>query len=345
MTKQKVGLVACSSILERRFLPALKKSKTSFPFIIGSRDKIKALNFSKEYNIPHHGTYEDVFTNPEVDWVYISTPPSQHEEQIIAAAENGKHILCEKPAVMSLASAKKINEVCRQNNVHFFEGYVYKFHPQHQVVKAQLSDLGKPFLLKSQFTYPRPASGDIRYDSSLGGGVFDALGYTVNVMLMLLEKTPHSVYTLQINDDKHDVDQAVSLTFEYKDGPIVHAFAGYGVQYSSNYELSCEKGILALNRAFSMNTDTVPVIYLEQGMNKNTLTLDPSDQFLSMIEAFSSFSLTGQETSLINSGEFFKPTSYYVSGKAVADHRKRLLLSKIISGKLINQTSILFRKV
>ncbi|RAP35842.1 hypothetical protein DID80_05950 [Candidatus Marinamargulisbacteria bacterium SCGC AAA071-K20] len=305
MAKHKVGLIACSSILDRRFLPALNESSQAEAFIIGSRDTEKAQAYAKEKNIPHYGTYDDVFTHPEVDWVYISTPPSQHEEQIIKAAENGKHILCEKPAVMSLESAQKVQAVCKANNVKFYEGYVYKFHTQHSFVIDQLKKLGKPFLMRAQFTVPRPKEGNIRFDPALGGGVFfDSLGYTVNSMMMLLEGMPESVSAVGIKDENYDVEQAISLTLNYKGGPVVHAFAGYGIHYRSHYEVCCQKGRVGPKRAYAMNADTVAEIDIDTDTGHTVKKLEPAHQFLLMIDAFSEFVNSGQETDIINSEEF-----------------------------------------
>jgi D-xylose 1-dehydrogenase (NADP+, D-xylono-1,5-lactone-forming) len=307
MPKHKVGLVACSSILERRFLPALQESSTAEPFIVGSRDKSKAQKFAQEKNIPNFGTYDDVFTHPDVDWVYISTPPTQHEAQIIKAAENGKHILCEKPAVMSLESAKKVLAVCKANNVKFYEAYVYKFHPQHSVIREYVKDLGRPFLMRTQYSSPRPKDGNIRFDPTLGGGVFfDSVGYAVNSMLYFFKDLPASVSATMIKDQHYDVDQAISLTLNYNNGPVVQTFSGYGVQYRSHYEICCENGRIGPKRAYAMNLDTVPEIEIDTNDGIRVETLDPAHQFLLMVEAFSEFVDSGLETDSISSEEFLK---------------------------------------
>lgn len=307
MNKQKVGLVACSSILERRFLPALKTSEFAQPLIIGSRDKNKSRVWAEKYGIEEYGNYDDALTHPDVDWVYISTPPTEHEAQIIKAAEHGKHILCEKPAAMSFDSAKRISNICQANGVRFLEGYVYQFHPQHAYIKSKLSELGKPYMLRSQFTYPRPKEGDIRFDASLGGGVlYDSLGYTIHIGLQFFEGEPELTSLEVFIDEQSGVDQAIALMLKFPNGPVLQCLAGFGMQYRSHYEVICEKGYISPKRAYSINEDVAPEIVIETPGGDTVQKLKPAHQFLLMINAFCHHIQTGEETSFINKASFLR---------------------------------------
>ena len=125
------GLIGCSSIARRRFAPAVTKSSFASLERIGSRDVTKAEQFARELGAPKWGTYEDVMTDPNVDAVYISTPPALHESWVRLAAEHGKHILCEKAAFSDYRTAVAMAELCRRLKVHLMEGYVFGYHPQH----------------------------------------------------------------------------------------------------------------------------------------------------------------------------------------------------------------------
>ncbi len=127
------------------------------------------------------------------DAVYISTPPSLHEEWVNKAAAAGKHILCEKPAFGDLRTAKKAVEHCRAAGVRLLEGYAFKYHPQHALVRSLVAAgrIGAPRFFSAEFTYPRPAGNDIRLKPELAGGVFhDSAGYPVAAALMQMPGVP-----------------------------------------------------------------------------------------------------------------------------------------------------------
>ena len=75
-----VGIVGCSSIAQRKFLPAISKCSYTNLYIVGSRNIKKAKDLANSYNCSRSGTYDDVITNPDVDLVYISTPISTRFE-------------------------------------------------------------------------------------------------------------------------------------------------------------------------------------------------------------------------------------------------------------------------
>ena len=273
----------------------------------GSRNPDTAKAYAQDNQIPEWGSYEDVLNNPDIDCVYISTPPTLHEEWVIKAAQHNKHVLCEKPAVTSFDAAKRCINACQENGVKFFEGYVYKFHPQHQFIKEKFSQLGQPFKFNSHYAVPAPKEGNIRYDTSLKGGVFyDALGYGISAMLYYFDASPESVLAQAYHHPEHGVDQAVSLTLRYPSLPLVQIFAGFGVQYRSRYELHCENGIITPKRAYAINEDVSPQIEIDTADGVETVSLDPANQFLEMVNGFCEYVYTGKETYLINQDHMLK---------------------------------------
>src|SRR6516225_3847489 len=105
MAPVRFGIIACSSVARRRFLPALRASKLGRLEHVGSRDRFKAQQLGREFNCPKSGSYDEVLANPDVEAVYISTPPSHHDEWVNKSLRAGKHVLCEKPAFRDYRSA------------------------------------------------------------------------------------------------------------------------------------------------------------------------------------------------------------------------------------------------
>ena len=207
--KIKFGIIGCSRIAKRSFIPGIIKSGFAELEIIGSRSTDNAKIFSNEFNCKKYGTYEDVLSDDSVDAVYISTPIGTHEDLAVMAASAGKHILCEKSSTTSFESAKKMINQCKQNNVRIMEGFVFRFHPQHQKVKELIESnrIGDLVSFNGSFGFPTFPEGDIRYNSKLGGGFLNDSGcYPINANRMIFEEEPVSVSCNLLLDDKTGVD-------------------------------------------------------------------------------------------------------------------------------------------
>jgi xylose dehydrogenase (NAD/NADP) len=89
--------------------------------------------------------YAAVLDDPEVDVVYIPLPNHLHEEWVVACAEAGKHVLCEKPLAMDAGSARRMADACAAAGVHLLEAYMSPYHPRSRAVQAAVErgDLGE----------------------------------------------------------------------------------------------------------------------------------------------------------------------------------------------------------
>ena len=88
MSKVNFGIIGCSSVASRRFIPALLQSQYANLEMIGSRDSQKAEAFADKFKCIKHGTYKDVITDPDIDVVYISTPITLRDELVSFALKN-----------------------------------------------------------------------------------------------------------------------------------------------------------------------------------------------------------------------------------------------------------------
>jgi NDP-hexose-3-ketoreductase len=290
------GLIACSRIAQRRFLPALKNSRGVCLQIAGSRDLARAEQFAREHAAPHWGAYEEVLADLEVDAVYISTPLAHHAEWVRRAAECGKHILCEKPVSPDLATTAELVRFCRTRNVRLMEGYSFRFHPQHALARRLISEqrIGRPEFFTGEFTFPRPPDGDVRLKPELNGGVFhDALGYPAAAAMLMFDAAPEAVSCQLTIDAASGVDRAASLQMSFAGGGIAHCFAGFGLHYRSRYAVTGTGGRLEAERAYSVLPQQSVAVVFEEDKKCERFEVLPVDQFVLMIEEFAG-QITGQ---------------------------------------------------
>ena len=108
MKKIRFGIIGCSSIADRRTIPAILRAENSELTFVGSRSQKKAEKFAKKFSCKNYGSYEEVLERKDVDAVYISLPIGLQEKGALDSAKAGKHILCEKSTTISYKSAEKI---------------------------------------------------------------------------------------------------------------------------------------------------------------------------------------------------------------------------------------------
>ena len=118
MRKLTWGLIGCGDIARKRVAPALRDlPNCDFAAVNRARFEL-AESFAKEFGARKwYRTWEELINDNEIDAVYVATPVNLHITQAIAAAEAGKHVLCEKPIGMNVSECDRMIAVCCANNV------------------------------------------------------------------------------------------------------------------------------------------------------------------------------------------------------------------------------------
>ena len=117
------------------------------------RDPSKTADYAASQGFPLHDNLDAVLTDPAL---VLATPHSVHADQIIAAAEAGKHVFTDKPFTLTTESALAAAQACEDNNVTLAVGYNWRFQPALRQIKAMLDDgtLGKVLHMEGNFCGP-----------------------------------------------------------------------------------------------------------------------------------------------------------------------------------------------
>jgi predicted dehydrogenase len=141
------GLIGAGDIARKRVAPAMRESPTSELVAVSRARSELAADFASEFGARRwHARWQDLVTDGEVDGVYVATTVDVHAEQTIAAAEAGKHVLCEKPMAMTAADCDRMIAACRANAVRLGIAYYRRFYPAVERAKALLAagEIGTP---------------------------------------------------------------------------------------------------------------------------------------------------------------------------------------------------------
>jgi predicted dehydrogenase len=124
------GLIGAGDIAQKRIAPALRDLANCNLVAVSRARAELAEAFAREFSVSRwYADWADLLKDDEIDAVYIATPVFLHAEQTIAAAEAGKHVLCEKPMALNVQECDRMIEACRANNVQLGIAYYRRFYP------------------------------------------------------------------------------------------------------------------------------------------------------------------------------------------------------------------------
>jgi len=116
----KWGIIGCGDVAEVKSGPAFQKCNNSELLAVMRRNGSLAEDFAKRHNVPlWFDNADNLLANPDVNAVYIATPPSSHLYYALKALEAGKDVYLEKPMVLSEQEAVALEQANRFN-VSFF---------------------------------------------------------------------------------------------------------------------------------------------------------------------------------------------------------------------------------
>jgi predicted dehydrogenase len=199
-------------IIARTFVSTLAKNSRQQVVAAGSRDADRAARFAAEHGIPrHHGSYQALVDDPEVDVVYVSSPHSYHHEHALLAIRAGKHVLVEKPLTRNAAEARAVADAARSAGVVALEAMWSRFLPGIDVLRQLLADgaLGQIVSVRADHGQViGPETADRLHNPHLAGGALLDLGtYPVSFAQLVLGQPDEISATGRLTDT--GVDAAV----------------------------------------------------------------------------------------------------------------------------------------
>src|SRR3954447_8047789 len=100
------GIIGCGDVTEVKSGPAFNKVPHSSLVAVMRRDAGKAKDYAERHNVPKwYDNSGALINDPDVNAIYVATPPLQHEEYTIAALRSGKPVYVEKPMAVSVTAA------------------------------------------------------------------------------------------------------------------------------------------------------------------------------------------------------------------------------------------------
>lgn len=163
MKKLRIGFLSTAGIAKKNWR-AIFNSGNCIVSAVASRDIEKSRAFigdcQRENSFAEKpaafGSYDELLASKEVDAVYVPLPTAMRKEFVIRAAQNGKHVLCEKPCAISAAGLEEMIAACKNNRVQFLDGVMFMHSPRLEKIREVLNDgasVGEVRRLASAFSF------------------------------------------------------------------------------------------------------------------------------------------------------------------------------------------------
>jgi predicted dehydrogenase len=192
------GIIGCGDVCEVKSGPALYGARGSALAIVMRRNGERAADFARRHGVPRFTTRaEEVIADPEVDIVYVATPPGEHEAYALRVAEAGKPCYVEKPMARSAAECRRMREAFARAGVPLFVAYYRRALPRFLEVRRVLEAGALGELLTVSHVYqgrknPKAPPGAApagwrEHVPEAGGGLFmDLASHVVDILDFLL---------------------------------------------------------------------------------------------------------------------------------------------------------------
>lgn len=233
------GLIGAGDIARKRIAPAFR-DLANCNFVAVNRAKAGlAEEFAREFGAKKwFADWKELLADDEIEAVYIATPVFLHAEQTIAAAEAGKHILCEKPMALTVAECDEMIAACRANNVKLGIAYYRRFYPVVKRVKEiiKAGELGKiSFVQINAFESFNPPPDHPRYwllerAKSGGGPMMDFGCHRLEVLMNLFGEVKQLKSIVSNAIFGREVEDTASALLQFENGTcanltVTHAAA------------------------------------------------------------------------------------------------------------------------
>lgn len=230
-----IGVIGAGGISRWAHIPNLVKNPRVNLVAVADIIPERAKAASDEWNIPYHySDYHDLLANPEVEAVTVTSWPADHRGPVVAAAEAGKHVLCEKPIATSLEDADAMVAAAEKAGVKFTMGYQPRFGGVWPGVKQLLDDgvIGRPMLFNSCGIGPSAhgAAWFLRKSDAGGGILMDWGIYTAFAINWWMGPVKRVYATSKIFRDQVmvrdelvtgiDVEDTIAVNLEFASGAI-----------------------------------------------------------------------------------------------------------------------------
>lgn len=231
MKSVKWGIIGCGNVTEVKSGPAFNKVANSTLVAVMRRNAVKAEDYAKRHAVPKWYTNaQQLIDDPEVNAIYIATPPLYHEAYTLAALRAGKPVYVEKPMALTAGECLRMWRCAEETGVKLTVAHYRRAQPAFNKVKVLLNDhaIGTVKFANLRMLQPdhsdmiAPSEENWRLDPAIsGGGLFhDLAPHQIDLMLYYFGKIKKTSGIAVNQEGLYAADNLVSGQILFESGVL-----------------------------------------------------------------------------------------------------------------------------
>ncbi|QNK56326.1 Gfo/Idh/MocA family protein [Paenibacillus sp. PAMC21692] len=278
LDKVRWGIIGCGNVTEVKSGPGFQKTEGSELAAVMRRNGELAADYAARHGVPKwYDNADDLINDPEVDAVYVATPPSSHMEYVLQCAAAGKPVYVEKPMARSSAECKAMIDACREAGVPLFVAYYRRGLDYFRKIKELLDSgaIGRVcFVSMKQYQPARVNEGEqlpwrLNPEESGGGLFVDLASHTLDIMDYLLGPIAEAAGGAGNQAGLYEAEDIVTGSFEFQSG-----VRGVGVWCFSAYKPVDVNEIVGEKGSILFDTFGNEIITLETAEGSEQFTFE-----------------------------------------------------------------------
>lgn len=225
------GIIGVGNVCEVKSAPAMNLVENSKLVAVMRRSEEKVIDYAKRHQISKWYTdAEKLINDPEVNAIYIATPPKPHAELTKLAAKSGKPIYLEKPMARTFQECIEMMEICKEHKSPLFVAYYRRALPhfvkiRELIEEGVIGDIRTVHIdLKQELVSDiiANASENWRVDPEIAGGgyFYDLASHQMDLMDFLLGRIVDANGFSTNQAGKYEAEDLVSGIFKFQSGVI-----------------------------------------------------------------------------------------------------------------------------
>ena len=230
MKKLRWGFIGCGEVCELKSGPAFAEVEDSTVVAVMSRTEKKARSYAERHGVPRWYTdAQELIDDPDVNAIYVATPPSSHATYAIMAMRAGKPVYVEKPLASNYEDCIRVNRVSEQTGIPCFVAYYRRNLPYFQKVKqlVEQGTIGDVINVQIRFSWP-PRPLDYAHPENLpwrlkadiaGGGYFyDLAPHQIDLLQDMFGMILEARGICANRGGLYQAEDSVSAVFQFENG-------------------------------------------------------------------------------------------------------------------------------
>jgi 1,5-anhydro-D-fructose reductase (1,5-anhydro-D-mannitol-forming) len=286
------GLVGASTIAKQFVIGAMRSQPDGEVVAVMSSNAERAAAYAKENGIANGFASLDALLQSDIDAVYVSTTNELHLEQALAAANAGKHVLCEKPLALTTADARKIVTACRKAGVVMGTNHHLRNAGSHRAMREAIKAgrIGRPIAARvfHAVYLPEHLQGWRLSRPDAGGGVvMDITVHDADTLRFVLDDDPVEVtaFTQSAGMGANGLEDGVMSVFRFKSGLLAQAHDAFTVRHAgTGFEVHGTEGSLIARDV--MTQKPTGSVLLRTAAGEEELSFDRDDLYVRSLGRF-----------------------------------------------------------